>query len=186
MTPAQRKKSSSFEREAAHIAAERFGWKEPEGFKSRASEAGIEHEQFSTDAYAFTCGVEVEQVSFVRCHEYVGCSPDGLVGDDGLVEIKTPELPQFLIDAKYRSISSWKYKGQVFGNLWVTGRKWCDWVSYHKGFEPIIVRVNSTDLEYIKWRQAWEPMLESFLATVEDLIGNTGVDADAMRANFTQ
>jgi predicted phage-related endonuclease len=86
--------------------------------------------------------VEVEQVGFVvgdPDFEY-GCSPDGFVGEDGLIEIKCPTIAvhvEYLIKNELPS----KYFHQVQGQLLVTGRKWCDFVSYYPVMKPLIIRV---------------------------------------------
>jgi putative phage-type endonuclease len=72
---------------------------------------------------------------------YVGYSPDGLVSDDGLIEIKSPAL-----EARHmRTVESRKcpddYYPQVQGGLWVTGRQWCDFISYFPEISVEIVRV---------------------------------------------
>jgi putative phage-type endonuclease len=109
---------------------------------------GTDHEDDARTAYCLRRGVSVEQVGFVVHPEldYVGCSPDGLVGDDGLIEIKCPftsrEHVRTLVD---RCVPD-QYVAQVQGQLWVTGRRWCDFVSYDprvivEGRELVIVRV---------------------------------------------
>lgn len=75
------------------------------------------------------------------CDDWVGASPDGLIGADGLIEIKCPKPSthiQYLMDNELPSIYRW----QVQGQLYVTDRKWCDFVSYHPKLKPLIIRVN--------------------------------------------
>jgi len=74
------------------------------------------------------------------CDEWVGASPDGLVGKDGLVEIKCPKHTthiQYLMKSKLPSA----YKWQIQGQLYVTDRKWCDFVSYHPKLPAFYIRV---------------------------------------------
>lgn len=76
-----------------------------------------------------------------------GCSPDGLVGDDGGLEIKCPSASThvgYLRSQKLPTI----YKQQVMGCLWITGREWWDFMSFHPEMEDLIVRVYRDD-EYI-------------------------------------
>jgi hypothetical protein len=71
----------------------------------------------------------VNQVGFVELNEFVGCSPDGLIGDDGLIEIKCPNTAthiEYIIDGELPK----EYEKQVHSQLWITDRKWCDFVSY--------------------------------------------------------
>jgi len=75
------------------------------------------------------------------CDDWVGASPDGLIGTEGLIEIKCPKPSthiQYLIDNELPGIYQW----QVQGQLYVTDRSWCDFVSYHPKLKPLVVRVN--------------------------------------------
>lgn len=72
---------------------------------------------------------------------YIGYSPDGLVGDDGLIEIKSPALePRHMRTVEAQACPD-DYMAQVQGGLWVTGRQWCDFVSYFPEISVEIVRV---------------------------------------------
>jgi hypothetical protein len=92
---------------------------------------GIEHEPQARAAYAFCRDVEVTQVGFID-HPTIamaGCSPDGLVGDDGLVEFKCPDTAQhieLLLGAPVKGA----YGIQIAWQLACTRRKWCDYVSF--------------------------------------------------------
>ena len=73
--------------------------------------------------------VSVEEVAFVEHNEFIGISPDGLVGDDGLLEIKCPTS----VTQIKRALSddyAVDYYEQIQCQLWVTERKWCDFVSF--------------------------------------------------------
>ena len=72
----------------------------------------------------------VQQVGFIVKDDFVGVSPDGLVGDDGIIEIKCPKdtTHEKYVD-EHRLPPA--YKPQVQGLLWVTDREWCDFMSYH-------------------------------------------------------
>ena len=72
-----------------------------------------------------------------------GASPDGLVGDDGLLEFKCPMAGKHLTYL-FRDEVPKDYVLQVQGQLWVTGRKWCDFVSYCPGL-PIFVKRMTPD-----------------------------------------
>lgn len=115
---------------------------------------GREHEDEARLAYeVYMAGqgnpVFVQQVGFQRhpTLEWVGASPDGLVGDDGMIEIKCPyntmthlttiisasrKLASALLGDAPAAISLMpeEYYPQVQGNLWVLGRRWCDFISY--------------------------------------------------------
>ncbi|MCP3680148.1 MAG: YqaJ viral recombinase family protein [Gammaproteobacteria bacterium] len=99
-------------------------------FENEAMKWGTETEPQARAMYELKNGVDVKEVAFVELNEFVGVSPDGLVGDDGLLEIKCPntetQIKRFLDDVGLPK----DYEAQVQGQLWVTGRDWCDFVSF--------------------------------------------------------
>lgn len=119
-------------------------------YKNSAMEWGTETEPLARDYYEQVNDCEVRQVGFVELNSDVGVSPDGLVGEDGLLEIKCPYSSThvgYIIADKLPAT----YKAQVQGQLWVTGRKWCDFVSYDPRYKPRpywFIRVKR-DEEYI-------------------------------------
>jgi hypothetical protein len=118
-------------------AAERItGVSIDEPYTNPAMENGVCLEAEARESYETTTFAPVLEVGFLELDEYVGVSPDGLVGDEGGVEIKCPQAHTHL---KYRTNggNAWlAYKWQVQGALWVTGRKWWDFVSYCPAFPP--------------------------------------------------
>lgn len=110
---------------------------------------------------------EVQQVGFVVTDDLrFGCSPDGLVGSDGLLELKCPTLKTQVKYLLAGPVLPPEYKPQVHGQLFVTGRAWVDFVSYAPGLDKLLVRVfpdrYTTELKvalevfYEKYREAWE------------------------------
>lgn len=113
------------------IVAERMTGARGEGYTNAAMEWGTEQEPFARMAYEAARNVLVDKTGF-WLHptiEWVGVSPDGLVGDDGLVEIKCPNTTTHLEWCFAGKVPA-KHVKQVQCQLWVTGRKWCDFVSY--------------------------------------------------------
>ncbi len=105
-------------------------------FTNDAMEEGVALEPLARQAYEARTFDKVDEVGFLELNEFIGCSPDGLVGEDGLVEIKCPMQHTHL---KYLASGgkAWRgYKWQVQGALWVSGRKWLDFVSYNPYFPP--------------------------------------------------
>ena len=92
---------------------------------------GVEQEPHARRAYAELMGVEVVEVPFVEHPEIpmFGCSPDGLVGDDGLVEIKAPNTATHLDTLLSETVPS-KYVIQMQVQMAVCGRDWCDFASF--------------------------------------------------------
>lgn len=93
-------------------------------------EWGIKTEPEARKCYEFMNDVNVDEVSFIEHNEHIGVSPDGLVGENGVLEIKCPSTKTQL-DRYLNNISlPNEYKWQVQGQLWVAEREWCDFVSY--------------------------------------------------------
>jgi putative phage-type endonuclease len=117
---------------AAQIIAERLtGHPIESTFTTPAMQHGVDTEPEARNAYQFYHGVTVEQVAFVEHPTIadVGCSPDGLVGDDGLVEIKCPNTATHLETLLGQSVPG-KYETQIQFQMACTGRQWCDFISY--------------------------------------------------------
>lgn len=91
---------------------------------------GVDMEDAARQAYEAHTGNKVQEIGFVFRDESrrVGCSPDGLIGDDGLIEIKCPSTPVHLNNAIEGP--SLDYKRQMQFQMYVTGRQWCDFVSW--------------------------------------------------------
>lgn len=104
-------------------------------------ERGNEFENTARSAYEIQTGNQVTQVGYIELNKYVGVSPDGLVGDDGLVEIKCPtdaNFVRFMFDKKPDS----KYIWQMMHQMFVTSRNWCDFVIFNDNLNKIeIVRI---------------------------------------------
>lgn len=116
----------------ATLVAERITGQPVEGYRNAAMERGIELEGEARDAYSFLTGNAVIEVGFVTCDwlPNTGCSPDGEVGDEGLVEIKCPSAMAKHLDALLSGSHADEYRWQLQHQLMVTGRKWVDADSY--------------------------------------------------------
>ena len=104
--------------------------------------------------------VTVTEVGFVSLGDYVGCSPDGLVGDDGIIEIKGPRAKNFLL-WKTKNYIMPDYKTQIQFNLFVTGRKWCDFFVYHPRLGYYCIRVEQNQETQEAIRLAIDSCIES-------------------------
>lgn len=116
----------------ATLACERISGTCAETYTNAAMQRGVELESEARSAYETCVGEIVNEVAFVRHPSltFVGVSPDGLVGADGLVEIKCPAAMAKHLAAINAGSHAVEYRWQVQGQLWVTGRQWCDVVSY--------------------------------------------------------
>ncbi len=129
------------------LAIERLTGEEVPTYRNAAMERGIEMEAEARDAYSFLRGVAVDECGYVA-HETIercGCSPDGLVGSDGLVEFKCPSSMQKHLDSLRSGDHAREYRWQLQHQLMVTGRAWVDATSYDPRFpeelQLAIVRV---------------------------------------------
>ena len=111
------------------LVGERLSGIRHESYSNKNMEDGIETEPLAREAYELDTLTEVKQVGFVELNEWVGCSPDGLVGDDGLIEIKSV-IPSTQVHRISKNKLPSEYVLQVQSQLLITGRKYCDFVSY--------------------------------------------------------
>lgn len=116
------------------ICAERMTGSAKESFVSEAMQWGIDHEDEARERYEVETGELVDLVGFIKHPNvnWLGASPDGLVGTDGLIEIKCPAPHthvEYLRQIR-RGIVPDDYKPQMLLQLVVTGREWCDFITY--------------------------------------------------------
>lgn len=115
----------------ARIIAERLTGICAESFSSSAMQWGVDNEPIARAEYEVSTGNEVEQVGFIL-HPFIkmtGASPDGLIGTDGLIEIKCPNTATH-IDYLLGGVAPTEYRNQMLWQMECTGRKWCDFASY--------------------------------------------------------
>jgi hypothetical protein len=102
----------------------------PEKFKGNASmDHGNETEDEARSLFAQMMDVEIKQTGFVEYSKDIGCSPDGLIGEDGLIEIKCPDTLTHM-DYLGGATLPKAYRDQIQGQLWILDRQWCWFVSY--------------------------------------------------------
>jgi len=133
------------------LLLERLTGKPTEHFTSSAMQWGVDTEPQARTAYEFYIGVDVVETGF-HIHPTIaqaGASPDGLVGDDGLVEIKCPNSSTHLETWFNQEKIARKYQLQMQFQMACTGRQWCDFVSFDPRFPEhlttFIARVNRDD-----------------------------------------
>jgi hypothetical protein len=135
-------------------------------YKNAAMEHGNEVEQEARDLYAMLFNQQVQQVGFISAGR-VGCSPDGLIGDDGMVEIKR-QAPHLLIQRIRDGVGS-KHLPQVQGNLWVTGRKWIDLCCYYPKMPMYRQRIERDEAYIAKIESAVNDFIRDIDALVEQV-----------------
>lgn len=115
----------------AELIAERLTGEAAERFTNAAMNWGTEKEPDARAAYEFFRDASVTEIGFVA-HPTIGmtgASPDGLVADDGMVEIKCPNTATHLDTLLTQAVPA-KYNTQMQWQMACTGRKWCDFASY--------------------------------------------------------
>lgn len=115
----------------AQLVAERLTGQKQDSFTNAAMQWGVDTEEQARNAYAFLEGQKVQEEAFV-IHPAIpdsGASPDGLVGADGLVEIKCPNTATHIETLKGSGVPG-KYIVQMQWQMACTERQWCDFVSF--------------------------------------------------------
>lgn len=150
------------------LVAERLTGVSQISYTDKNMEAGQELEEYAREYYELLHDCQVEQVGFVERGDWIGSSPDGLVGTEGLIEIKCP-IPSTHIENLLKAKMPTCYIPQVQGQLWVVERKWCDWISYcpYVKSRPFFgVRI-FRDEKYIK---VLELAIETFVTEMKEMI----------------
>lgn len=113
------------------LLVERLNGLPTEGFSNNAMQWGIDQEPHARAEYEFVTLNDVQQACFID-HPLIsmtGASPDGLIGEDGLIEIKCPNTKTHIEFLESGTIAD-KYMKQMHWQMICTGRDWCDFVSY--------------------------------------------------------
>lgn len=129
------------------LAGERITGEPKYEYSNAHMERGKEMEEEARDLYAMLTDLEPKRVGFIRSGDK-GCSPDSLVGDVGMLEIKT-KLAHLQIECLIDDELPSEHKAQCQGQLWVAEREWVDFVSYWPGL-PLFAKRVYRDEEYIK------------------------------------
>ena len=138
----------------AQLVCERLTGQKGESFTNAAMQHGTDTEPLARAAYEALKDVLVDEVGFVPhpSIDMAGASPDGLVGDDGLLEIKCPNTATHIETLMSKTVPG-KYNTQMQFQMACTGRQWCDFVSFDnrlpEQFQLFVKRV-PRDNEFIK------------------------------------
>jgi len=129
------------------LLGERLTGEPSDSYSNAHMERGQIMEAEARDLYTFMTDVEPERVGFLRDGDK-GCSPDGLIGADGMTEIKT-KLAHLQLEVLLSDRLPPEHVAQCQGNLWVAGREWIDFCSYWPKLPLFVKRVYRDEL-YIK------------------------------------
>lgn len=128
------------------LLGERMTGQVADGYSNAHMERGHAMEPDARRLYAFAQDVDPILVGFMRRDDVqAGASPDSLVGDDGLLEIKT-KLPHLQLDVLLRDAVPAEHVQQLQGQLWISGRAWVDFVSYWPGLPLFVKRVDRDEV----------------------------------------
>lgn len=156
---------------AAQLIAERLTGKVTDSYRNAAMDWGIMNEPDARVAYEFLTDATVEQVGFVP-HPTIamsGASPDGLIGNDGLVEIKCPNTATHIETLLGQSVPG-KYITQMQWQMACTGRKWCDFVSFDSRMpESMRLFVKRIERDTTAVRDL-ETSVSEFLAEIDETV----------------
>ena len=146
--------STSRENYMAQLVCERLTGKPAEQYSNSAMQWGTDTEPLARAAYEARMDILVDEVGFIDHPSIVnsGASPDGLVGADGLIEIKCPNTSTH-IDTLLNQAVPKKYADQIFWQMACTGRDWCDFVSYDPRLPPdlqLFIKRIPRDNQYIR------------------------------------
>lgn len=159
---------------AAQLIAERLTGTVEQSYSNAAMQWGTDTEPHARSAYEFIQGVTVVEAPFIKhpALEWAGASPDGLVGDDGLVEIKCPNTSTHIATLRGSSIDL-KYMLQMQFQMACTGAKWCDFASFDPRL-PVemqlhVRRVDRDEAMIAEIEAEASAFLDEIAATVADL-----------------
>jgi len=151
------------------LVLERVTGTKADSYTNAAMQWGIDQEPFARAAYEASRGVMVDEVGFIPhpTIEAAGASPDGLVGDDGMVEIKCPDSKTALECWLAENPVESKYFAQMQWQMRCADRSWCDYVVFDPRMpakaQLFVVRVLRDD----KWLADVESEVIKFLAEVD-------------------
>jgi putative phage-type endonuclease len=152
----------------AELVCERLTGARAERYSNAAMQWGTETEPQACATYEIVTGVTVQECGLIVHPNIInfGASPDGLIGDAGLVEIKCPNTATH-IETLLSGTCDGKYITQMQAQMACTGRKWCDFVSFDPrmpvDMQLFVKRVNRDDVFIAQM----ESEIEAFLAELE-------------------
>ena len=133
-----------------NLMAEYYSSAEKENYINADMQRGIDLEPEARLEFEFYTDLDVQEVGFIEYNEFIGVSPDGLIGDDGLIEIKCPNDSVYFKLLLSDNIKP-EYIAQMQMQLYVTDRQYCYFVSYNPNFEKsLYIKKITRDEEMIE------------------------------------
>lgn len=147
------------------LAGERITGEPAESFTNKYMERGKILEPEARDYYAFVTDNHVQCVGFIK-NTSRGCSPDALVGTNGMLEVKT-QAPHLLIGTLEDDAVPPEHYAQLQGNLWVAEREWIDLLIYFPKMKSSLRRVHRDEVYITTLAKAVDKFNEELDAVVE-------------------
>ena len=147
------------------LAGEIVTGKPMESYSNDHMERGKVMEGEARDLYAFMMDADPQRVGFIT-NGYKGCSPDSLLGDKGVLEIKT-KLPHLMIDCILKDEFPPEHKAQCQGALWVAEREWIDICVYWPSLPLFVKRAHRDEAFIADLARAVDDFNAELVATVE-------------------
>lgn len=138
--------TDSYKDLVTNIACEIITHKMEETYSNADMERGIELEPIARKEYETLFDTDVKTVGFLipdedhKYHDWIGISPDGILSDNGLLEIKCPKMRTHFEYIERNELPS-EYRYQVQGQLFVSGLSYCDFMSFVPEMKPFVIRV---------------------------------------------
>lgn len=157
--------------EAYDLVGEKLvGYEEP-SYGNFATQRGTDLEPLARTAYELQTFTTVQEVGYIAHGDWFGVSPDGVVDDTGLIEIKCPLAKEFIRFAVTREIDS-KHVAQMQWGMFIADRAWCDYVVFHPELGMIIERVErdaDTHTIFKAKTEAVSDMMDEILERVKNV-----------------
>lgn len=155
----------------AKVAEKLLGYASEGG--SWATDQGVLLEKTAIPWYEFLHDVQVQRVGFCISDDgYYGCSPDGLLGDEGGLELKCPQGENHVRNLIMGEVPK-QYRAQVQFSMFVTGRRWWKFVSYNSFLPKLVLHVEADPAAHAAFRTALDafiPQYATALARVQSLM----------------
>lgn len=164
----------------AELVCERLTGVKADGFTSAAMQWGVDQEAPAKAAYTFMTDNEVEEAGFIE-HPSIamaGASPDGMIGADGLIEVKCPNSASHIETLLSEAIDG-KYLLQMQFQMACTGRVWCDFVS----FDP---RLPAEMQLWIKRVKRDDGKIEEIEKEIHQFLNELTYKVDALRTRYAE
>lgn len=153
---------------ALKLASEIITGESEPSYSNHHMDRGSVMEEEARNMYAFQRDVDPILVGFMR-RGRAGASPDALIGNDGLLEIKT-KLGHIQLDLLDKDAVPTEHIAQIQGQLMISGRAWCDFVSYWPGLPLFVRRVERDDAYIAKLAEA----IDEFNAEIDGFVDRFG------------